>query len=104
MEKITSLGSHFPCPSTHELQSTMRPLEIKGEDYLHIIRGKPDEILRGPAFRLVNTRSERIVAAREKYARIKAKSHATKLSSSETQELKQLSLLLIDGNGQDLRE
>ena len=78
--------------------------QIKGQDYLHIIRGKPDEILRGPAFRLVNTRSERIVAAREKYARIKAKSHATKLSSFETQELKQLSLLLIDGNGQDLRE
>ena len=78
--------------------------QIKGQDYLHIIRGKPDEILRGPAFRLVNTRSELIVAAREKYARIKAKSHATKLSSSETQELKQLSLLLIDGNGQDLRE
>lgn len=68
--------------------------QIRGEEYLHIIRGKPDEILRGPAFRLINTRSERVVAARERFARIKAKAHGKKLSDSEETELKQLTLLL----------
>ena len=68
--------------------------QIKGEEYFHIIRGKPDEILRGPAFRLINTRSERVVAARERFAKIKAKSHVKRLSNSEESELKQLTLLL----------
>ena len=59
---------YLPPPGDEEIAE-----QIKGSDYLHIIRGKPDEILRGPAFRLLNTRSERAVAARERYARIKAK-------------------------------
>jgi len=74
--------------------------QIKGQDYLHIVRGKPDEILLGPAFRLINTRSERIVSARARYAEIRAKSHATELQKSEKIELKQLTLLL-GFNGED---
>jgi hypothetical protein len=75
---------------------------IKGIDYLEIVRGKPDQILRGPAFRLVNTRSERIVAARERFARFKAKAHTAKLSQSEASEFKQLSFLVgADGEDED---
>jgi hypothetical protein len=70
--------------------------QIKGLDYFHIISGKPDEILRGPAFRLINTRSERVVAARERYAKLKAKSHARGLSNLEEQELHQLTLFAGD--------
>jgi AAA domain, putative AbiEii toxin, Type IV TA system/AAA domain len=73
--------------------------QIKGLDYLHIISGKADEILRGPAFRLLNTRSERMVAVRERYARIQAKSRSATLTKSESLELKQLSLF-VDSNGE----
>jgi hypothetical protein len=89
---------YLPPPGSDETAE-----QIKGEDYLHIVRGKPDEILRGPAFRLINTRSERIVSARTRYAEIKAKSRATRLSNSEKTELNQLTLF-VGSNGEDERD
>ena len=68
--------------------------QIKALDYLHIIQGKPDEILRGPAFRLVNTRSEQAVAARRNYAHLRAKKHGPGLSSSEDEQYKQLEMFV----------
>jgi len=89
---------YLPPPGTED-----KAEHIKGIDYLEIVRGKPDQILRGPAFKLVNTRSERIVAARERFAKIKAKAHAAKLSKSEASEYKQLSWL-VGADGEDMDE
>ena len=68
--------------------------QIKALDYLHIIQGKPDEILRGPAFRLVNTRSEQAVATRRKLAQLRAKKHGPGLSLSEDEQRKQLEMFV----------
>ncbi len=86
---------YLPPPGSDE-----EPEQIVGEDYIHIIRGKPDEILRGPAFRLINTRSERAVSAREQYAALRAKEKATKLTDVDRSTLKQLSLFVENDNGE----
>ncbi len=69
--------------------------QIKALDYLHIVQGKPDEILLSRAFRLVNTRSEEAVATRRDHARLRAKKHGPGLSECEEEEYKQLKLALI---------
>jgi len=90
---------YLPAPNSDD-----EAQQIKGLDYFHIIRGKPDEILRGPAFRLLNTRSERAVAARAEYARIKARSRQRKLSPSESDSLHQLSLFVDSSDGEMTQE
>jgi len=69
--------------------------QITGFDYLHIVQGKPDEILRGPAFRLVNTRSEPVVAARREYANLRAKKQGPGLSAAESNQLRQLEMFIL---------
>jgi predicted ATPase len=74
---------YLPPPGSDEY-----PERISGLDYLHIIKGKPDEILRGRAFRLVNTRSERVVAARREYSKLQSKAHSVGLTKPEENYLK----------------
>ncbi|WP_169334556.1 AAA family ATPase [Nocardia asiatica] len=68
------------------------PFMLIAEEYKKIVSGKPDEILLTPAFGLHNTRSPRAVSARERRARLVAKSRVAGLSPSEVEEFEQLEL------------
>lgn len=64
--------------------------QIGEEDYWKIVRATPNEILLSPAFGLTQTRSNRAVAERQKYARLKAKQMSLGLRPDEK---KQMNLL-----------
>ncbi len=79
--------------------SSQEPEQITGSDYQNIIRGKPDEILRGPAFRVANTRSDKAVNARVEFARLKSKQQGCSLSEDETLKMTQLEMF-VGANGE----
>ena len=62
---------HLPPPGSDE-----SPFQVSRDDYLKIIRSKTDDIYLSPAFGLAQTRSPQAVAARQSYARLKAKKKA----------------------------
>jgi hypothetical protein len=80
---------HLPEPG-----SERSPFQLSIGDYREIVRSKPDEILLSPAFGMKNTRSEKALASRERYAVLNAKARATQLTNGERQEQKQLELFV----------
>ena len=58
------------------------------DDYIKIIRSKTDEIYLSPVFGLTQTRSPQAVAARQGYARLKAKKGAVGLTQEERGQMK----------------
>ena len=81
---------HLPAPGRDE-----DPFQLSDEDYNEVIRGKPDAILRGPAFEMRHTRSPAAVDALKKLAALHAKKKAVgRLTESEAREEGQLSLFV----------
>jgi len=87
---------HLPSPG-----SDLNATHIKGDAYRAIIRGKPNEILRSPAFNLQHTLSPRAVEARIEYAELKAKERANRLNGQDAGRMKQLSLFVQDDAEED---
>ncbi len=83
---------HLPAPGTGD------PFQLGPEDYWNIVRSTPDVIYVSPAFAMPYTRSPRTVNARKDYARLKAKQHSGRLTSSEMRQKQQLKLFV---NGED---
>jgi hypothetical protein len=87
---------HLPPPGSDE-----EAIQIKGEDYNEIIKGRADEVLRSPAFNLLHTISPRAVEARRRYAQLRAKGCANGLSPTEKNLMKQLSMFADDDDEEE---
>lgn len=74
---------HLPPPGSDE-----RAFQVNRDDYLNIIRSKTDEIYLSPVFGLTQTRSPQAVAARQGYARLKAKKKTLGLTPEESGQMK----------------
>jgi hypothetical protein len=73
------------------------PFRLEPEDYLKVIRSKPNEILLSPAFGMTQVLSPRAVEARTRYAKLQAKRAARTLDRTEANEFKQLEMF-VDGD------
>ncbi len=63
--------------------SDEKPTRLAGDDYSKIIAGRPDQILRSPAFGLENTRSELMVDSRAELAKLNSKKRAGALLTAD---------------------
>jgi hypothetical protein len=69
--------------------SSDQPYQLTDADYQNLINSKSDKILLGPAFRLRNTRSDRVVNKEARYSQLTAKLQGS-LCPAEAEELAQL--------------
>ena len=77
-----------------EISSQDKPRALSNDEYNRVIASRPDTILLTSAFGLQNTRSPRIVEARAKYAKLKAKKRTGAiLTPEEETNLSELKLL-----------
>lgn len=80
---------HLPEPG-----SDAAPFRLRGDDYRRIVRSTPDAILLSPAFGLEHTRSPVAVSSRRRFAELRSKKAASKLTAREQAEMQQLCLFV----------
>lgn len=89
--QAADVGRIFRLPDPGSNQS---PFQVSIEECREIVRSRSDTILLSAAFGMKNTRSEKALASRERYAVLSAKARATQLSAGEKEERKQLELFV----------
>jgi len=73
-----------------------KPRALTTDEYDEVIRSRPDTILLSPAFGLQNTRSEKVVEDRARYAKLQAKLRAAgKLTAAEEATLTNLRVTAV---------
>lgn len=73
------------------------PRQLSSKEYNEIISSRSDTILLSNAFGLENTRSQKIVAMRSQYSKLRSKKRAgSMLNDQERAELEQLEMFIVD--------